>query len=154
MPKWPIIDDEWHLSNHVPCLLATFRALFMHESSAWAWNTCEVIVKWSLQFSAPSLFLPFFAPDSSVQIPENSMTSSQQEANTSLHDSSKVTSPACLPWHAAYPPPRAIAGSITRVELLRWFKEGRRVGKDFVLIDLRRTDLEVITRPILRNFYV
>lgn len=76
------------------------------------------------------------------------MTSSQQEADTSQNDFSKVTSPACLPWHAAYPPPRAIAGAISHVELLRWFKEGKRIGKDFVLVDLRRTDFEVNTRPI------
>ncbi|KAJ5840750.1 uncharacterized protein N7525_005938 [Penicillium rubens] len=39
-------------------------------------------------------------------------------------------------------PARTIAGSISRVELLRWFHEGKRIGKDFVLVDLRRTDFE------------
>ncbi|KAJ5505451.1 hypothetical protein N7453_004408, partial [Penicillium expansum] len=35
-----------------------------------------------------------------------------------------------------------IAGSITRLELLQWFQEGKRIGRDFVLVDLRRTDFE------------
>ncbi|KAJ5374676.1 hypothetical protein N7517_006682, partial [Penicillium concentricum] len=35
-----------------------------------------------------------------------------------------------------------VAGSISRLELLRWFQEGKRIGKDFVLVDLRRTDFE------------
>ncbi|KAJ5416065.1 major facilitator superfamily domain-containing protein, partial [Penicillium sp. CMV-2018d] len=41
-----------------------------------------------------------------------------------------------------YPTPSTIAGSISRLELLRWFQEGKRIGKDFVLVDLRRTDFE------------
>lgn len=51
--------------------------------------------------------------------------------------------PACLPWHAAYPAPRAVASSVSRLDLLGWMKEGKKVGKDYVLIDLRRTDFEV-----------
>ncbi|KAJ5777903.1 hypothetical protein N7520_001149 [Penicillium odoratum] len=35
-----------------------------------------------------------------------------------------------------------MAGSISRLELLQWFKAGKKVGKDFVLVDLRRTDFE------------
>ncbi|KAJ5809989.1 Rhodanese-like domain-containing protein [Penicillium pulvis] len=50
--------------------------------------------------------------------------------------------PACLPWHAAYPAPRTVASSISRLELLGWMKEGKKVGKDYILIDLRRTDFE------------
>lgn len=33
--------------------------------------------------------------------------------------------------------------SITREEVLRWFQEGKKPGKDFVLVDLRRVDYEV-----------
>lgn len=48
-----------------------------------------------------------------------------------------------LPWHAAYPAPRGAAPSISREELLQWIREGKQAGKDFVLVDLRRTDYEV-----------
>ncbi|OQE05298.1 hypothetical protein PENVUL_c025G00080 [Penicillium vulpinum] len=47
-----------------------------------------------------------------------------------------------IPWHAAYPPPRGAAPSISREELLQWIQEGKQAGKDFVLVDLRRTDYE------------
>lgn len=50
-----------------------------------------------------------------------------------------------LPWHAAYPAPRGAAPSISREELLQWIREGKQAGKDFVLVDLRRTDYEVRT---------
>jgi hypothetical protein len=48
-----------------------------------------------------------------------------------------------LPWHAAYPAPRGAALSISREELLQWIREGKQAGKDFLLVDLRRTDYEV-----------
>ena len=47
------------------------------------------------------------------------------------------------PWHAAYPAPEITAAAITRERLLSWMLEGKRAGKDFVLVDLRRTDFEV-----------
>ncbi|KAF4767228.1 hypothetical protein N7455_006852 [Penicillium solitum] len=47
-----------------------------------------------------------------------------------------------LPWHAAYPAPRGAAPSISREELLQWIREGKQAGKDFLLVDLRRTDYE------------
>jgi arsenical-resistance protein 2 len=47
------------------------------------------------------------------------------------------------PWYAAYPAPQITASSVTRETLLSWMKEGKRAGKDFVLVDLRRTDYEV-----------
>ncbi|KAE8136344.1 Rhodanese-like domain-containing protein [Aspergillus pseudotamarii] len=46
------------------------------------------------------------------------------------------------PWHAAYPAPRGAAATLPRQEFLQWFKEGKQPGKDFVLVDLRRTDYE------------
>lgn len=48
-----------------------------------------------------------------------------------------------LPWHAAYPAPKSAAPSISREELLQWIQDGKQAGKDFVLVDLRRTDYEV-----------
>lgn len=45
-----------------------------------------------------------------------------------------------LPWHAAYPPPKTTAPVITRRSLLSWMLKGKIAGRDFVLIDLRRTD--------------
>jgi arsenical-resistance protein 2 len=50
-----------------------------------------------------------------------------------------------LPWHAAYPAPRGAAPSISREELVQWIRDGKQAGKDFILVDLRRTDYEVWT---------
>lgn len=47
------------------------------------------------------------------------------------------------PWHAPYPAPKTTAAAITRESLLSWMLEGKIAGKDFVLVDLRRTDFEV-----------
>lgn len=47
------------------------------------------------------------------------------------------------PWHAAYPAPRNTADTLPRYELLQWLRDGKQPGKDFVLVDLRRTDFEV-----------
>ncbi|PQE10391.1 arsenate reductase (Arc2) protein [Rutstroemia sp. NJR-2017a WRK4] len=46
------------------------------------------------------------------------------------------------PWHAAYPAPKSTAAVITRESLLSWMQEGKLAGKNFVLVDLRRTDFE------------
>lgn len=51
--------------------------------------------------------------------------------------------PKEVPWHAAYPAPNAVAPSLLRHELLQWFQDGKKAGKDFVLVDVRRTDFEV-----------
>jgi len=54
------------------------------------------------------------------------------------------------PWHAAYPAPRnASPSSISRAELLQDFRDGKKVGKEFILVDLRRNDHEV--RPELSS---
>lgn len=54
------------------------------------------------------------------------------------------------PWHAAYPAPRnASPSSISCAELLQYFRDGKKAGKDFILVDLRRNDHEV--RPGLFN---
>jgi len=48
------------------------------------------------------------------------------------------------PWYAAYPVARnQNPHSILREELLELFKQGKETGKDFALVDLRRTDFEV-----------
>jgi hypothetical protein len=51
------------------------------------------------------------------------------------------------PWHAAYPASRNAASWVTRQTLLSWMKKGKVAGKDFVLVDLRRTDFEVNLLP-------
>ena len=62
-------------------------------------------------------------------------------ANTG--DLTKLKIQADKPWYTAYPPPQTSASSITHETLLLWIKAGKRAGKDFVLVDLRRTDFEV-----------
>ncbi|KAJ5135727.1 uncharacterized protein N7515_005005 [Penicillium bovifimosum] len=49
---------------------------------------------------------------------------------------------ANAPWHAAFPAPKSVAPSISREELLQWIRDGKQAGKDYVLVDLRRTDYE------------
>lgn len=53
--------------------------------------------------------------------------------------------PAAAPWHAAYPTPRNTEpASISREALLDLMtKSNGCAAKDFLLIDLRRTDNEV-----------
>jgi len=55
------------------------------------------------------------------------------------------TAPAKEPaWHASLPAPRnSTPDSISRDELLEMFSKKDRSVKDFVLVDLRRTDYEV-----------
>ena len=48
------------------------------------------------------------------------------------------------PWHEAFPPPKnSSPDSISRADLLQSCKDGKKAGKDFVLVDLRRIDHEV-----------
>ncbi|KAK3177467.1 hypothetical protein K4F52_009758 [Lecanicillium sp. MT-2017a] len=57
------------------------------------------------------------------------------------------STPAEAPWHAAYPSPRSTkAAGITRQELLKKMEDSGNDGtkpKNFLLVDLRRTDYEV-----------
>ncbi|KAJ5321144.1 arsenate reductase (Arc2) [Penicillium atrosanguineum] len=46
------------------------------------------------------------------------------------------------PWHTAYPAPTSEVDALPRQELLRWIKEGKMPGKDYVLVDVRRNDFE------------
>ena len=65
---------------------------------------------------------------------------------TTTNDPGIVTDEAAAakPWYAAYPEPRTVTSSITRQTLLSWMKKGEKLaGKDYVLVDLRRTDYEV-----------
>lgn len=50
-------------------------------------------------------------------------------------------------WHASYPAPKAIVPAVTRETVLSWMREGKLPGKDFVLVDVRRTDYEVTSKP-------
>jgi hypothetical protein len=57
------------------------------------------------------------------------------------------------PWHAAYPAPTAAASIVTREMVMSWMQAGRLPGKDFVLVDLRRTDYEVsLSCPLFEPF--
>lgn len=48
------------------------------------------------------------------------------------------------PWHAAYPTPRNSPATISREEVLDMIKRSAETpSRDYVLIDLRRTDYEV-----------
>ena len=42
------------------------------------------------------------------------------------------------PWHAAYPAPTSEVDALPRQEMLRWIKEGKLAGRDYVLVDVRR----------------
>ncbi|KAJ8102363.1 Rhodanese-like domain-containing protein [Lipomyces tetrasporus] len=65
------------------------------------------------------------------------MTSASSE---NKNDPGKVKSQAETPWYAAYPEARTAAASISRAGLLEWFRQGKQPGRDFLLVDLRRTD--------------
>ena len=47
------------------------------------------------------------------------------------------------PWYAAYPAPKSVPGSISALEFFHWLQDGKKAGKDFILVDFRRTDCEV-----------
>jgi arsenical-resistance protein 2 len=56
------------------------------------------------------------------------------------------SSSSAAPWHAAYPAPEAEPVDISRedvLELLKASNDETGSGKNFVLVDLRRTDYEV-----------
>lgn len=60
---------------------------------------------------------------------------------------SRGSAKAETPWYASYPAAQTVAASVSRQEVLQWFLDGKRVGHDFVLVDLRRTDFEVCLHP-------
>jgi hypothetical protein len=47
-----------------------------------------------------------------------------------------------IPWHMAYPTPKTSVPTVSREEVLSWSTE-RVAGRDYVLVDVRRTDFEV-----------
>jgi arsenical-resistance protein 2 len=54
-------------------------------------------------------------------------------------------SKAQRPWFEAYPPPKNLQSkTVTREELRQWILDGQKPGKDFLLVDVRRDDHEVI----------
>lgn len=75
---------------------------------------------------------------------------------TTINDATKESEQNSeLPWHAAYPPPKhENPPSIRRNEVLQLFRDGKTVGKDFILVDLRRTDHEVRSHIQERTYSV
>jgi len=63
-------------------------------------------------------------------------------ARFSLHQS-KIMASEQQPWHAAFPKPTSPA-FISREDTLALFST-KTPGKDFILIDVRRTDFEVFS---------
>ncbi len=57
------------------------------------------------------------------------------------------------PWHAGYPKPKNQSpATVTRQEILGMLRAAEKPQKDLVLIDLRRTDYEVIQPLINLSF--
>lgn len=55
-----------------------------------------------------------------------------------------MSAPEQQPWHAAYPSPASTAVFLPQKTVLEWMESGEKiVGRDFVLVDLRRNDHEV-----------
>lgn len=71
----------------------------------------------------------------------SSTDQSQAAAPTTTDNNNNSTPPS--PWHAAYPAPSTLdPPTLTRTEVLQRFQQGKRPGKDFILVDLRRMDHE------------
>lgn len=61
-----------------------------------------------------------------------------------MASTTQASATAPPPWHAAYPAPKKEAPSITRGAVLEMLRDSENIaGKDFVLVDLRRSDHEV-----------
>lgn len=55
-----------------------------------------------------------------------------------------MSAPEKQPWHAAYPVPTSAAVYLPQATALEWMESSEKiVGRDFVLVDLRRNDHEV-----------
>ena len=67
------------------------------------------------------------------------------------NEPTRIGTEAEKPWHAAYPAPNTTALVITRENLFLWMQQGKLPGKDFVLVDLRRTDFGVSNAPFERS---
>lgn len=63
-----------------------------------------------------------------------------------IYSSKMASTNAATPWHAAYPPPlNKTPAAMTRQAALEMMKDSKNIaGKNYVLIDLRRTDHEVL----------
>jgi hypothetical protein len=60
-------------------------------------------------------------------------------------EATKELEAAEISWHAAFPNPKTIAGTVSRYEVLQCLQQGK---SDFIPIDLRRTDLELSSTSI------
>ena len=48
------------------------------------------------------------------------------------------------PWYEAYPQPSVkTPDQLSKEELLSWIQEGKRAGKDYLVVDVRRDDHNV-----------
>jgi hypothetical protein len=56
------------------------------------------------------------------------------------------------PWYTSYPAAQSSPSSITRETLLSWIEEGQFAAKQFVLVDLRRTDHKVCPQTLREQF--
>jgi hypothetical protein len=56
-----------------------------------------------------------------------------------------------VPWHKAYPSPKASASTISPSDLLQWMLDGTIAEKEFVLSDLRRKDHKGGTIKVFLN---
>lgn len=55
-----------------------------------------------------------------------------------------ATASVTPPWHAAYPVPRITPATIRREDVLDMIKQTAETSsKDYILVDLRRNDIEV-----------
>lgn len=55
-----------------------------------------------------------------------------------------MSAPEKQPWHAAYPAPTSAAVYLAQATALEWMESSEKImGRDFVLVDLRRNDHEV-----------
>ena len=50
-----------------------------------------------------------------------------------------------IPWYDAYPTPSTILPTVSREQVLAWINQGNIPGKDFVVIDVTRSDHTVRT---------
>jgi hypothetical protein len=66
------------------------------------------------------------------------------------------SSSSAVPWHTAYPAPDCEPTAISREDVLEMLKandDEAGSGKDFVLVDLRRTDHEVHSLGLLHTSF-
>lgn len=85
---------------------------------------------------------PYYTPSRRRHSPAAAFPSSIIMSSKASEATNPPTSSEA-PWYVAYPAARnKNPSTLSRVDLLASIKEGKKPGKDFVLVDLRRTDYE------------